>query len=114
MNRLHKGGKSKQTTRTFNLSANHRRCILATTKGHPGSWKDKTLVLFDSFLSDVKHGRIFQDNEFELFEERHGKVISVKYCGVWFIVDNGYLSWAITVPPFIHPNHEKKSAGQSG
>eukprot|EP00804_Cyclotella_cryptica_P000426 CCRYP_020668-RA/>CCRYP_020668-RA protein AED:0.19 eAED:0.16 QI:0/-1/0/1/-1/1/1/0/308 len=108
LNRLHKGGKSKQTTQTFNLSANHRRCILATTKGHPGSYNDKTLVLFDLFLSDVKHGRIFEDNGFELLEERHGNVIRVKYRGVWFIVDNGYLSWAITVPPFIHTQSQKE------
>jgi hypothetical protein len=36
LSRLHKGGKSKQTTRTFNLSASHRYHIIAITKGHPG------------------------------------------------------------------------------
>eukprot|EP00804_Cyclotella_cryptica_P019193 CCRYP_006108-RA/>CCRYP_006108-RA protein AED:0.21 eAED:0.21 QI:0/-1/0/1/-1/0/1/0/331 len=108
LNRPHKGGKSKQTTRTFNLAAKHRCCILATTKGHPSSWNDKTLVLFDTFFSNVKHGRILEDNEFHLLKERNGKIIQVKYRGVWFLVDNGYLSWAITVPPFTDTQSRKE------
>jgi hypothetical protein len=108
LNRMHKGCKSKNTTRTFNLGANHRRQILCSTTGHPGSWNDKTLVLFDKFLRDVKNGSIMQDNEFEMLEERDGKVVSVKYRGVWVVVDNGYLSWAITIPPFAHTQSRKE------
>jgi hypothetical protein len=107
LNRMHKGCKSKNTTRTFNLGANHRRQILCSTTGHPGSWNDKTLVLCDKFLRDVKNGSIMQDNEFEL-EERDGKVVSVKYRDVWVVVDNGYLSWAITIPPFAHTQSRKE------
>ena len=98
----------KLTTRTFNLAVNHRHRILASTKGHPGSWNDKTLVLFDSFLGNVKHGQTLQDKEFELLEERNGEAVKVKYHGVWFLVDNGYLSWAITVPPFTHTQERKE------
>ena len=82
----------KNTTRTFNLGANHRRQILCSTTGHPGSWNDMTLVLFDKFLDYVKNGSIMQDNEFEMLEEMNGKVVSVKYRGVLVAVDNGYLS----------------------
>jgi hypothetical protein len=102
LNRLHKGCKSKNTTRAFNLGANHRRQIICSTTGHPGSWNDKTLVLFDSFLSKLKNGLILQDNEFYLLERRDGSIVSVKYRGAWVVVDNGYLSWAITVPPYTH------------
>eukprot|EP00804_Cyclotella_cryptica_P009478 CCRYP_017781-RA/>CCRYP_017781-RA protein AED:0.25 eAED:0.26 QI:0/0/0/1/0/0/3/0/237 len=93
LKRIHTGFKTSATTRSFNLGANHRRQIVSSTTGHPGSWNDKTLVLFDLFLRGIKTGRTLQDNVFELLEEREdGEVIKVKYRGVWAVVDNGYLS----------------------
>jgi hypothetical protein len=100
LRRLHLGGKSKHPTRTYNITVNHRRRILGTTCGHPGSWNDKSLVLFDSFMIGIKRGEIFDDNIFELLEIVDGKVVSVKYRGAWIVVDNGYHSWSTTVPPF--------------
>jgi hypothetical protein len=42
-----------------------------------------------------------EDNTFELLAHgRGGEVITVKYKGVYVIVDNGYLNWSCTVPPF--------------
>ena len=89
---MHQGCKSKNTTRTFNLGANHHRQILCSTTGHHGSWNDTTMLLVDKFLCDVKNGSLMQDNEFEMLEEMNGKVVSVKYRGVLVAVDNGYLS----------------------
>ena len=45
----HLGNKSSHTTRTFNLTCNHRRRILHTTRGGPGRWNDMTMVRFDTF-----------------------------------------------------------------
>ena len=28
-----------------------------------------------------------------------GSIIKVKCCGVWLVVDNGYLNWGVTIPP---------------
>jgi len=64
--RAHLGGKSKHPTRTYNMTVNHRRRILSTTPGHPGSWNDKTLALFDSLMADIKSGDILEDNTFEV------------------------------------------------
>lgn len=97
--RAHIGFKSKHATRTYNLTANHRRRILTTTRGNPGSFNDKTLILFDSFIQDVKSGRIHDDYTFELLEYRGEEVVAVKYKGVWIVVDNGYHAWSTTVPP---------------
>jgi hypothetical protein len=59
-----------------------------------------TMVRFDSFLTAVRAGSILADNEFELLSyNKEGNVISVRYNGVYVIVDNGYLSWSCTVPP---------------
>jgi hypothetical protein len=104
LRRLHKGGKSKHPTRTYNMTVNHRRRILGSTKGHPGSWNDKTVVLFDTFIKAIKRGDILQDNIFELLEKRGDEIVKVKYRGVWLVVDNGYHSWSITVPPFKNTN----------
>ena len=101
--RLHKGFKSKHPTRTYNLTANHRREILCTTDGHPGSFNDKTVVLHDDFICDIKSGHILNDYMFELLERRgeNGEnIVPVTYQGVWIVVDNGYHNWSITVPPF--------------
>ena len=92
----HLGGKSKLTCRAYNLTCNHRRQILHTTPGSPARWNDKTIV---SAL-DLQKGKILNDNVFELYKRNeHGEVISVKYCGAWLLVDNGYLKWATTIPP---------------
>ena len=105
LRRLHKGHKSKHGTRTYNMTVNHRRRILGTTTGHPGSWNDKTLVLYDTFIRGIKRGEILDDNEFELYEkDADGNTIRVRYKGAWIIVDNGYLSWSTTVPPFTNTN----------
>ncbi|KAL3777685.1 hypothetical protein ACHAWO_007849 [Cyclotella atomus] len=80
--------------------SNHRCRILGSTRGHSGSWNDKKLVLFDTFIRDIKHGDILNDHIFELYEMQNGEVVRVKYRGVWTLVDNGYHAWANTLPPF--------------
>ena len=67
--------------------------------GHPATWNDKTILLFDPLICNVKDGVIPDNFKFILFErnlERNS--IKVPYIGVWFMVDNGYLSWSCTVP----------------
>lgn len=61
--RVSKGFKSKQPTQTYNLMVNHGREIWGTTSGHPGSFDDKSVVLFDDFVMDIKRGDILSDYE---------------------------------------------------
>ena len=70
LRRIHKVGTSKHPTRTYNMTVNHRRRILGTTRGHPGSWNEKTVVLFDTYIKAIKRGEILQDNIFILLEKR--------------------------------------------
>jgi hypothetical protein len=105
MKQTHSGGKLPMPSRTYNITVNHRRWILSTTKGHPARWNDKTLQLFDEFLVGLNDGSILDDVEFELFEydDREGddaSVVSAKYTGVWVIVDNGYIHWSVCQPPY--------------
>jgi hypothetical protein len=60
------------------------------------------MVRFDRFITQISSaGSNLQDNAFELLARgRGGEVIMVTYKGVYVIVDNGYLNWSYTVPPF--------------
>jgi DDE superfamily endonuclease len=93
----HLGFKTSATTRTYNLTVNHRRQILHTTSGHPGRWNDKTLARYDTFMDQLRRGFFDDMMTFELFDA-NGKRIVMK--GAYVIVDNGYLQWSTSVPPF--------------
>ena len=83
------------TTRTYNLTVNHKREILHTTTGHPGRWK--TLARFDHFLDELRNGGFNEQILFELLD-KSGKTLYMK--GAYVIVDNGYLECSSTVQPF--------------
>ena len=92
----HLGFKSSCTTRTYNLTVNHKRRILHSTRGHPGRWNDKTLVRFDHFMEQLRNGSFNDTMSFDLFKATDEKV---RMNGAYVIVDNGYLDWSVTVPP---------------
>ena len=64
----HMGFKMTHTARTYNITVNHRRRILATTQGHPARWNDKTLSMFDDFMQQLQNGDILDDVVFELYD----------------------------------------------
>jgi hypothetical protein len=97
----HLGFKVSQTARSYNLTVNHRHKILSSTAGHPARWNDKTLVLYDDFSRGIHEGNCLSDYEFTLLEkDLSGNVVECRYQGVWQLVDNGYLKWSTTIPPF--------------
>ena len=95
--------KTTHTASTYNITANHRRLILATTSINPACWSDKTLVLFHDFVVFSNEGwKRMQDFTFKLYGRNlSGNIILAKYRGPRLIVDSGYLNWpTTTVPPF--------------
>jgi hypothetical protein len=95
----HLGFKSSNTTRTYNLTCNHRRRILHSTAGGPGRWNDQTMVRLDKFIGSVRAGTLFGDHEFELesIDRESQQIVRTRYRGVYVICDNGYLDWSCTV-----------------
>jgi hypothetical protein len=87
----HKGFKSSNPTRAFQITVNHRRKILATTIGLPGRWNDKTVIRFDNFITGLRKGTLG-----DVVYRIAGEAIR----GAWVLVDNGYLPWSVTIPPF--------------
>ena len=90
---MHKGFKLNVPARIYNMTVDHSKTILASTPGHPGTWNDKTLILFDEFICGVNDGKLYQDFTYDSCEkDENGLIIEVTYPGVWFIVDNVYLT----------------------
>jgi len=84
----------------YNITVNHRRRILNSTRGHPAWFNDKTLVLLDYLINQLHDGKFNDKHEFTLMDfDKNGAIIDVKYKGCCVIVDNGYLNLSVTVPP---------------
>lgn len=99
------GGKSSHTTRAFQIVANHRRQIIASTVGYPGRWNDMTIVRFDGFVTDIHNGTYLNEHQFNL-KDINGK--EEKYTGAWILVDGGYLNWSTLVCPFKNSQNKKE------
>ena len=82
---MHKGYKLNIPSHTYNMTTNHSQKNLGLTMGHPATWNDKNIVLFDPLSCNVKDGVIPDNFEFMLFERNlEGNIIEVPYIGVWF------------------------------
>ena len=101
LTQAHNSFKSNHPARAYNITVNHNRRILYSTRGFPSRWNDKTIVRFDEFYSQILESRIGNDVEFFLYyyDSTTSTVKKQKYRGVWILVDNGYLNVSITVPP---------------
>jgi hypothetical protein len=103
----HLGAKSSHTTRSYCLTANHRRRILHTTRGGPGRWNDQTMVTYDTFVSGLHDGSVLKDVSFELLEKdvATGTIFKRKYHGAYVITDNGFHDHSTTIPPIANTVH---------
>lgn len=100
----HRGQKLATPSRNCNAAVTHSHQIIGTTCGHPGSWNEKTMTLFDDLIRGVNERRHYSNNEFKLFEmNKDKKLVELTCKGAWFIVDNGYLNWSCTVLPMKNP-----------
>ena len=100
---VHTGSKMKIPCRTYNVTVSHSRQILGTTLGHPATFNDKTLIMFDRLLTSIRNDKLRKDHVFTLLEKNQlNEIMEVTYVGAWFIVDNGYLNWSCTVAPTKH------------
>ena len=64
----YKGFTLNVASRTYNVTVDHTRRVIGTTCGHPATWNDKTIQLFDPLLTGIHEGFVPEDFEFELIE----------------------------------------------
>ena len=90
---MHKGFKLNIPSRTYSMTVTRSRKIIGSRMDHPAIWNDKTFYLYDELLCVVKDSVIHDTFKFILYDnDEEGNVIEVPYKGVWFMVDNNYLS----------------------
>jgi hypothetical protein len=59
------------------------------------------MVQMDSFVSGICDGSILEDVNFEqLAYDKAGRIKKLQFSGAYLIVDNGFLVWSCTMPPF--------------
>ena len=58
----HRGYKLSIPARTYNVTVDHCRRVLGSTHEYPGTWNDKTLVLFDQLIFNVHDGNLIKKN----------------------------------------------------
>ena len=83
-------GKEKYPTVAWNVTVNHRRWIMAVSKGFYGSYNDNTIVKYDKFITDIHEKKKYQDVTFTL-HKRNGEDSILK--GAWILCDGGYHRW---------------------
>ena len=66
LRQLHLGYKLAHTARTYNITINHHRRILSTTKGHLSWFNDKTLVFNDDFVNELINGEYNDNHKFAI------------------------------------------------
>ena len=60
-------------------------------------------------MSGIHDGSVLNDCNFELLAcGKDGVVKTLRFRGAYLIVDNGYLNWSCTVPPFRVTNNIDK------
>ena len=64
---LHKGFKFSTLSRTYNMTIVHTCQILGSTYGHPKTWNDKTLIMFNELVCNINDGTILNDFEVMLY-----------------------------------------------
>ena len=102
----HVGYKLNITSRTYNKTVTHWRRVLGTTSGHPATWNDKSIILYDDLVRGVHEGKLFDYHNFSLLKYyASGNIVVIKYQAVWIMVDNGYLYWSTTIPKMKKLSH---------
>ena len=48
----------------YNITVNHRRLVLSSTRGHPGRWNDKSVVLYGHLVCGLRDGQLYDDLSF--------------------------------------------------
>ena len=101
----HVSYKMNHPARSYNITVDHQKKILFTSRGFPGRYNDKTVVRYDELFCGISDGTIGNDITFWLYyyDKESGKVKMQNYQGVWVLVDGGYIERPFLVCPMKDP-----------
>jgi hypothetical protein len=97
-------GKEGFPTLSYSMTCDHTRRIMACSGGFPGSYNDKTIARYDSFISDISQNALFKDFTYTLqtksgaVQKKGSRLFSSNseltlLQGAYLICDGGYHRW---------------------
>jgi len=84
----YKNGKHDYPTKAFQVVVDHTSKVLSVCPGMPGTYNDKTIVKYDTFVTSLRTLPLFRDYQWFRYDSQ-GKICEER--GVYCIVDGGYL-----------------------
>ena len=91
-------GKEGYPTLAYSCTVDHHRRILASTSSVWGAKNDKTIVLGDTYFTDVKFKKVHSDTRFDIYVNGSLKSVS----GVYYLCVGGYHKWTCMMNPLKH------------
>lgn len=88
-------GKEKFPTRVFQVVCDFNRRVLHSTVGYYGSYNDKTVLVRDKFMNNLKSGLVGENVEWTIFSAEG--IPTVKIGELYVICDGGYLNWNVLI-----------------
>ena len=100
-------GKEGIPTVAYKVTVRHDRWIMAASQGFAGSWNDKTIVHYDTFVSRFRTGDLYGNVEFEV-QVSASEIKKIR--GLYLICDGGYHKWRCMQCPFPEgPSDDEKA-----
>ena len=90
-------GKEGYQTIAFNVTVDHNRLIMASSRIFLGTFNDKSIVKFDKYATNLHEKRSFTDVTYNLFTDNGEEV---ERHDPYIIVDGGYLNWPCLMTMF--------------
>jgi hypothetical protein len=90
-------GKEGIPTVAYEVTVRHDRWIMAASQGFAGSWNDKTIVHYDTFVNRFRSGDLYGNVQFEV---QVSATETKKIRGLYLICDGGYHKWRCMQCPF--------------
>ena len=92
-------GKENYPSLAYEAVVDHNKRVHSIAGHHYGARNDKTIVMFDSHVVDIKERTIYADVKFFLYTDESGKR---EFCGAYLICDGGYHRWRCLQCPMKH------------
>lgn len=90
-------GKEGHPTIAFQVISSHHKEIFYVSKGFPGTRNDRQIVKIDTFPKELHSGEHWLSSKEWYCSTRSGG--TVRFCGMWLLVDGGYLRWPSLLCP---------------
>lgn len=97
-------GKEGYPTLVYSVTVDHNRRILGISGSNFGSYNDKTLVRYDTYITDVHDGTVHSDVEYDLYIDG----VLTKQKGVYYLCDGGYHKWSCMINPMKHTTQREE------